>query len=421
MGLRSSMYTIVGFMIPSSLIPAYFVTFGPKLGMRQMLQTRYSFGYYGACLVSLVQAMTGFGYTILNAILAGETLQAVSPHRSLSATVGIVIMVVIAVCISFFGIRVLHYVERYFWLPVLISFAIMAGEAGTGPNGLHTIANEPAPPSQSVLTMGCVLVGFQMSWAASASDVSLYLYRDVPSWKLFLATFLGFSLSGTTVMMLGAAFVASADTIPAWKDALALSPSPGPLIDYVLSTHLGHFGKFLTVLIALSAIGNMMATLYSIGLACQTMFPPLSRLPRFVMPLVAAAIVMPLAIVGKDKFYDTLTNFVSVIAYWTALYVGVVLADHVVIRRGRFSSYDVSIWDQPRRLPTGISALAAAGLSLGLVIPFMEQAWYTGPLAKYVGDLGFEVGLPLSFLLYLLFRTIELRCWSRGSSGRKAS
>lgn len=413
MGLRTSLYVILGFVVPCSLVPAYFITFGQNLGMRQMVHCRYSFGYFGASIVALVNAMTGFGYTILNAILAGETLQAVSPHQSLSATVGIVIIVVIALCISFCGIRVIHWIERFFWLPVLISFAVMVGEAGTGPGGLHTLPSEPSPGSRAILSMGCVLAGFQMSWAASASDMSLYLNRRVKSWKLFVATFLAFALSSTSILMLGASFAASAQTIPAWSDALTQNPSPGPLVNLVLSTRLGNFGKFLTVLIALSAVGNMMATLYSLGLCCQTMFPPLTALPRFTIPIGAVAIILPLAIVGKDSFYDTLTNFVSMIAYWTALYVGVVTADHVVIRRTRFASYDPAIWNQWRLLPPGAAALGAAILSLGLVIPLMDQTWYTGPLAKNVGDLGFEVGLVLSFLLYLLLRPLEKRVAGR--------
>ncbi|WFD30660.1 hypothetical protein MSPP1_001681 [Malassezia sp. CBS 17886] len=398
LGLRASLATIVGFTVPCSLAPAYFATFGPKLGMRQMVQCRYSFGVVGASLVALLNAVTGIGYTVLNATLAGETLQAVSPHQSLSATAGIVIITVAALVASFCGIRVLSITERYLWVPVLISFAVLTGEAGRGPHGLHDDgADAPAATSHAVLGYGCVLAGYQMTWAAFASDVSLYIPRTVASWKVFLAIFAAFALSSPLILMLGAAFAASARSIPAWDAALNENASPGPLIDLVLSTRLGNFGKFLTVLIALSAMGNIMATLYSIGLSCQTMLPPLTRLPRFVIPVVATAVVLPLAIVGQSRFYDTLTDFVSVISYWAALYIGVVVADHIVIRRRRFSSYDPSLWNRWRALPPGAAAVGAAVLSLGLVIPCMDQTWFTGPLGRSTGDLGFEVGLVLSF------------------------
>jgi hypothetical protein len=35
--------------------------------------------------------------------------------------------------------------------------------------------------------------------------------------------------------------------------------------------------------------------------------------------------------------------------------------------------------------------------------------WYTGPIAKTTGDIGFEVAFALSVLLYVPFRTLEIR------------
>ena len=410
-GFRYFSYTTLGFLIAWGVFPACFSIFGHKLGLRQMVHCRYSFGYVGASIVALLATITGIGYTILNGILAGETLQAVSPHGSMSATVGIVIVTVLALLVSFCGIRVLNMIDCVFWLPVLISFAIMAGEAKSGPAGLHTDPNETRPTSQSVLALGCLHAGYYVTYASFSSDVSMYYHRDRSSWLLFVAVFVALIFSAPPIMMLGAAFATSADTVPAWREAIASNPSPGPIIHLVLSSHLGNFGKFLTVLIALSAMSNMMTTFYSMGLCIQTAFPPLMVLPRFVIPIFAMAIVLPIAIVGQNDFYTALTNFVSVIAYWACLFIGVVCADFVVIRRCRMSSYDLTIWDDWRKLPPGIAAITASVLSLGLIIPFMDQAWFTGPLGRHVGDLGFEVGLGLSFVLYCLLRPIEQWLW----------
>lgn len=412
-GFRYACYTMLGFLVAWALFPAFFALFGQKLGLRQMVHARFSFGYFGACLVSLLNAVTGIGYMILNAILAGETLQAVASPGFLSATVGIVVVTILALIVSFFGIRVLNMIDMLFWLPVLISFAIMAGEAKSGPNGLHTVPNEPAPSTSAVLNMGCLMAGYYATYAAFSSDVSLYLDRSKSSVWLFVSVLAGLVLSAPLVMMLGAAFATSAQSIPAWSAAVEANPSPGPLIDLVLSTHLGNFGKFLTVLIALSAVSNIMTTFYSMGLSVQTALPFLTVLPRFVVPILATAVVLPVAIVGQNSFYTALTDFVSVIAYWAALYIGVIVADHFVIRRGRFSSYDVSMWNDWRRLPLGLAALTSAILPIGLIVPLMNQAWYVGPLGDKVGDLGFEVGLGLSFLLYCCLRPLELRVVGR--------
>ena len=53
--------------------------------------------------------------------------------------------------------------------------------------------------------------------------------------------------------------------------------------------------------------------------------------------------------------------------------------------------------------------IGAAVLCFGLVIPGMNQIWFTGPIAKTTGDIGFEVALVLSALLYVPLRYVEQR------------
>ena len=44
LSLRDSSLIILFFTLLTTLLPAYLSTLGPKLGMRQMVQARYSFG-----------------------------------------------------------------------------------------------------------------------------------------------------------------------------------------------------------------------------------------------------------------------------------------------------------------------------------------------------------------------------------------
>ena len=80
-----------------------------------------------------------------------------------------------------------------------------------------------------------------------------------------------------------------------------------------------------------------------------------------------------------------------------------------MIRHNNPAEYDLDDWDAPRRLPSGIAALAAGVTSFGLVIPCMSQVWFTGPIAKTTGDIGFEVAFGVSAVLYLPFRLLEIR------------
>ena len=44
LSLRDSALVILFFTLLTTLLPAYLSTLGPKIGMRQMVQARYSFG-----------------------------------------------------------------------------------------------------------------------------------------------------------------------------------------------------------------------------------------------------------------------------------------------------------------------------------------------------------------------------------------
>ena len=81
--------------------------FGPKLGTRAMVQSRFSWGYYGAIIPSVLNVLTMQGYLIINCIIGGQTLGAVLPHPS--ATLGIVITGLISLAVTFCGYQTLHW------------------------------------------------------------------------------------------------------------------------------------------------------------------------------------------------------------------------------------------------------------------------------------------------------------------------
>ena len=162
-------------------------------------------------------------------------------------------------------------------------------------------------------------------------------------------------------------------------------------------------------------LGNLSATMYSVTLNFQMLVPWLFRIPRFVFSIVITAIVIPIAIEAAKSFFVNLENFLGLIGYWSAAFIGIVLVEHLLMRRSDFKSYaeDKDSWDNPSKLPPGLAAICAAVLCFGLVIPGMSQIWFVGPIAKTTGDIGFEVALVLSALLYTPFRLLERRYFGR--------
>ncbi|KAG5642670.1 hypothetical protein DXG03_002354 [Asterophora parasitica] len=352
LGLRDTCLVIVFFNMLCCLLPAYL--------------------FYGVIIPCIVNLVVMIGFMVLSSILGGQALASV--NGQLSWTVGIVIVDVIALLVSFCGYKVLSWYERIAWIPVVISFIVALAVGGKHLSNAHIA--EPATAS-AVLSFASTLAGF------------------------------------ATLQCLGGAVGAVATTVPAW-DAGYAGGNVGGLLEAMLQP-VGGFGKFLTVLLSLSVAGNMAATFYSITLNIQVVIPPLVIVPRYVFSIFATAVyvgritlrsdchltvalpssIVPLAIVGSTRFYDTLTNFLGLIGYWASSYAAIILAEHLYFRKCDANMYDVKHWNDPRRLPSGIAAVATGLLSFGLIIPSMEQVWFVGPIAKTTGDIGFEVAFGI--------------------------
>ncbi|KAJ3510104.1 hypothetical protein NLJ89_g4866 [Agrocybe chaxingu] len=401
--VRDSCLAILGFNIFCTIFPAYFCTWGPKLGMRQMILARYTFGYYGVIVPCALNLLTGLGFAVLNCILGGQTLASVTDGR-LSWTVGIVIFTLISLFVSFWGYKFLHWYERFAWIPILIAFMItvcIGGKRFTGPPTPEPVA------VAGIMDFAGVQAGFMITWSGFAADYGSYIRPDVPSWKIFWAAYGGLFLSAVSMQCLGAAITATATSIPAWDMAFA-GGNIGGLLDEILQP-LGDFGKFLTIILSLSVTANLVSIFYSSSLSFQVLIPSLVVVPRYVFSVVTVAVVLPVSIVGAHRFYDTITNFLGLIGYWASVFVVVLIIEHLYFRRGDFRNYDAGAWDKPKKLPPGFAALGAGIICFGLVIPCMSQVWFTGPIAKGTGDFGFEVALLISALLYPPLRWIEIR------------
>lgn len=234
---------------------------------------------------------------------------------------------------------------------------------------------------------------------------------------MFAYTYTGLALPTILLMTFGAAIAGAIPNVPAWQAAYDETLVGGVLAAMVAPA--GGFGKFVVAVLSLTLLGNTAGTMYAITLNFQTLVPWLVRVPRYVFALVVTAVVIPVAVRAvAANFLVSLENFVALIGYWSAAYVGIASAEHLVFRRrwGRVpyeQAYDHAVWSDASRLPWGAAALASAVLCAGLVVPCMAQVWWTGPIAKTTGDIGFEIALVLTVLLYVPLRKLEIRLTGR--------
>lgn len=228
-----------------------------------------------------------------------------------------------------------------------------------------------------------------------------------PRLKIFTYTYLGFFLPSVPLLILGAAIGGAVPQIPSWSDAYAVSGVGG--VFYEMLTPAGGFGKFVVVLLALSVIGNIAISMYSVALNLQMLLPFLARVPRFVFTVAVFAVMIPLSIKAAEQWETSLENFLALIGYYAGCFDAVLIVELLVFRRMDFSTYDHAIWNVGRKLPTGLAAMGASIISFGLVIPGMAEVWYTGPIAEKTGDIGFELAFVVTALFYVPLRWLEIR------------
>lgn len=410
LGLRDATLVILFFTLASTVPVAYLCTWGPKTGMRQLVQARFSFGKYFVSLLVLLNLATLTGFCVVDSIIGGQALSAVKEGKALDATAGIIIIAVLALGICFCGFRVLHVYERWAWIPALIALIVTTGCGGQGLSKQVTVAAATAP---QVLSFGGLVASFMLPWAALASDFSTYMHPQAPSLRVAAYTYTGLALPTILLMVLGAAMGGATPNMPEWEAGYEDNAASGVLA--AMLHPAGGFGRFVTVILAFSMLGNLSATMYSITLNLQMVAPWLFRIPRIVFSLVITGIIIGVAIEAAKSFFLNLENFIGVIGYWSAAFIGIVVSEHQLFRGNNFVHYtkDETAWDDVSKLPAGVAAIGAFVVSFGLIIPSMGQTWWTGPIAEKTGDIGLEVAIVLSALLYVPLRWIERKRFGR--------
>lgn len=176
LSLLAASMIILFFSILCTIPVAYLATIGPKTGMRQMMQARYSFGYYLVGVPVTLNLATLTGFCIIDSVIGGQTLSAVT-SGSLTPTVGIVIIALLGMVVCFFGFKVLHYYERFAWIPALIVIIVATGCGG---NKLKEQVEVPNAEASTVLSFAALVAGFLIPWAALSSDFVTYMDPQTP-------------------------------------------------------------------------------------------------------------------------------------------------------------------------------------------------------------------------------------------------
>lgn len=400
LGFWDSTLAIIIFNVLGVLPVAFFSTLGPKLGLRQMTISRFSFGWIGGIIMALFNVAACIGWSAVNVIVGAQLITSLS-NNAVPLWLGVLIIAILTTLVSIYGYKFVHRYERYAWIPLAVIFVIMAIIAG--PHITITVSKlSGLAEAASFISFGGAVYGFATGWCSYAADYNVNQPEETPASRVFWLTFLGVAIPCIVLEVFGMALSTA---------AVYSKFSGGDLLAAVLKP-LGGFGTLLLVLLALSIIANNIPNDYSLGLSMQVLGKAFQRVNRAYWTLIGAVVYIIIAIVGSANFSSTLSNFLLLVAYWLGPWAIILVLEHFVFRHGR---YNIDDWNTRSKLPVGWAAMVA--MAFGLLGAYLgaSQSLFTGPVAKALSgtDIGFELGIVLCAIVYFILRRVELNANKR--------
>ncbi|ODV94025.1 hypothetical protein PACTADRAFT_17767 [Pachysolen tannophilus NRRL Y-2460] len=378
-------------------------TFGPEFGLRQMVLSRYWVGYQGVKIFASINAVICIGWEILNNV-AGAGLLHTLGNGALPPWAAILIMSACSTVISLLGYDFIHKFEAYSWVPVfIISFVLIARITMSGSFSTGTMATGRAEAGM-VLTYGADIFGNAAGWTLYGCDYSVYMKKTSSKHKIFWYVTSGtiFSLVFTQIIGVAAAVCMYNNTDYAYY--YETQSAAGLTFAILVHKSLHGFGGFCVVLLALSLTSANVACSYSSSLSAQAVWPKFKLVPRLLWTLAANGIALGVSIPCFYKFSDFMENFMGLISYFVAIYLGIFLSEHFIYKRQ--TGYEAHEYENKAKLPVGYAAIFAFACGVGGATVGMNETYWTGPIAKdissvYPGDVAFPISLAMSFIGHL--------------------
>lgn len=413
LSLKQSIVITIFASILGGALTGLCATFGAATGLRQISVSRYSFGWWPNKVVALLNGIQQMGWAAVSCITGGLALTAVADGH-VSLVVGIIILAVVALFISFVGLNAILIYERYAWLIFFVIFMIIYGETGKYADNTTPASVTGATLSGTVLTLLAIVYGSSASWCTMASDYYVHYPANVSRVKVFFMTTFGIAIPTSIGMVAGCVVASALNNRADWNDAYE-NEGLGYLIQDMLYPR--GFAKFLLTLLVLSGINVNVISIYSAAISFQQFSRPFARIPRFIWTFICFACILALALGGREQLNTYLQDFLSLLGYWCTSYGIILFQEHFIFRKGRFENYDLEAWNDPKRLPLGIGAAFAFGLGVIAWVMGMDETWFVGPLAKLIGDYGGDVANEFTFVVtavtYLPARYLELKYFGR--------
>lgn len=396
-----ALWAIIGLLIGNVIggsIMALHSAQGPKLGLPQMISSRAQFGIFGAVVPLVLVVLMYIGFASTGAVLSGQAVNGILNIET--KWVGIVIFGLLTIIVALLGYRYIHVLGRISTVTGFLGFLYLTFLVFTQIDVLAVLSDSAfsLPVFLSVIGLAA---GWQLTYGPYVADYSRYLPRKTPRHQTFWWTFAGSVVGSQWSMTLGVIVAAAGLEIQGHT---------------FLENQVGFFGQlagggFLALLIfivillgkltvnTLNAYGAFICTL-----TITTSFKgrgAVSKATRAVFIFVIVSLTIIVALAASQDFLENFKNFVLALLMVFTPWSAINLLDYYYVSKDRF---DVSaLYDRNGRYGKwNAAALTAYIVGVLIQIPFLDQAFYVGPLVDKLGgaDVSWIVGLVVTSVIY---------------------
>jgi len=355
---------------------------GPALGRPLIPASKRAFGKLGIRGLAFLNFLNNVGWLSVNLVLAVMALQQIS---SLGYLPALLLIAVITLIIAIYGYNFIHTFAHWMSIAMGIMFIAITIISVHNLPALLSAADAPGGFNLGMFILSAtVAFSYQISFCPIGADYSRYLPEHSSKKNVWLATFWGSSIVCIWLEILGA-----------MTASLFLQANGNP-IDF-FARLMGIFTIPAMIVIILSVLPVNAIAIYSSGLAALCMGFPMKR---YTTAMVSGSIGVLLVSFGDSHLTDTYKNFLVLLSYWIAPWLGVILVDFYV--------HGTS--GQPSGKYSGAAGNIAFWVGIIASVPFMSSVLFTGPLANnYLGgaDISYFISLSISALIYFSLQTTK--------------
>lgn len=354
---------------------------GPLFGVPQMVISRIPFGWKGNSIPSGLNAiLASLGWFAVNTVTGTFALTSL---LNIPIILSLVLVVAVQIVFAYFGHNMIHKTNKIMFPFSVVAFILAF--IWIVPSADYSVNATSGSLGGFLIAMGAAF-GYASGWNPFASDYSRYLPENVGKKAVALWSGAGLFLSCSILMFLGvlaATLVAPEGSSP--TDQFT-SSMPGIVAAIVLLAVIGG-----------SIIGNSL-NVYSATMSFLSLPIKISSAARRTIATVifgvAGGAVAYFGLQDPARY----TNFLLIIAYWVAPWLGVVFMDQYLRRKNVVNGF---LFDKKHNPIAGVVAfISALVISVWL---FSNQVMYVGLVpAQYpgFGDSAPIAGFILAAVIY---------------------